>query len=87
MEIEEIIERLIGKIEPMGEHNEDANRFANLVKYRKVLDFIIDKLLQCADYKNDKRESVNRIGEKAFEILKDLDFIQEQLEIIESEED
>lgn len=87
MEIKEILERLLGKIEPVGETNEDNKRFENLDRYREVLNFIIDRLLICANYKNDNRYSVNRIGEEAFEILKDIDFVQEQLEIIELEEE
>lgn len=87
MEIKEILERLLGKIEPVGETNEDNKRFENLDRYREVLNFIIDRLLICANYKNDNRYSVNKIGEEAFEILKDIDFIQEQLEIIELEEE
>lgn len=83
MKIEEILEKLLGKIEPVGETNEDNERFENLFRYREVLDFIIDRLLICSNYKNDERYSVNRIGEKAFKILKDLDFIQEELELIE----
>ena len=69
MDEKEIITKLLGKIEPMGETYEDNQRYDNLSSYDVILSFLISELAECIKYKDDNRYSVNRIGEKAYEIL------------------
>lgn len=69
MDIEEILEKLFGKIYPYGSTEIDEERFENLVNYEKAVAFIIDRLVECASFKNDDRYSCNRIGEKAYNLL------------------
>ncbi len=88
MEIEEILERLFGNIQPLCDQTQDDIRYENLDIYSKVFDFIIEELIESAKWKNDNRYSANRIGEKAFEILKiQNDYITDELRIIEEQGD
>lgn len=70
MSTEEIVKRLCGEITPIGETNTDKENFENLFNYEAVLLFVTDKLRFCTEYKDDPRYSVNKIGKKAFDILK-----------------
>lgn len=84
MSEEEIINRLFGDIQPLYETYEDDKRFDNLNNYGKILDFIIDELVECAKYKNDNSYSANRIGEKAFNLLKiQVEYLQDILDELE----
>lgn len=70
MSEKEIITKLFGKIEPVGETNADEERYNNLSSYDVLVAFLISELNESAKYKDDNRYSVNRIGEKAYEILR-----------------
>ena len=84
MEIEEILERLLGNIEPLCDQTQDDIRYKNIDVYGKVLDFVVESFVESAKYKNDNRYSAAKIGERAFEILKlQNDYITDELRIIE----
>ena len=83
MDEQEIISRLFGKIEPMGETNADEERYNNLSSYDVIVAFLISELTECIKYKDDNRYSVKRIGEKAYAILQEQyeclkDYIEEE---------
>jgi len=87
MEIEEIINKLFGYINPVGETNEDNKRYKNLDNYRRVVDYVIEELVECARYKNSNQYSVQRSGEEAFNILNtQLEYLQDVFEEINNEE-
>lgn len=87
MEVEEILERLFGNIQPVCDQTIDDQRYENLDVYSKIFDYIIEELIGSAKYKNDNRYSANKIGEKAYEILKiQNEYIQNELRIIEEQE-
>lgn len=46
MDIYEIVKKLVGKIDPVGESNTDEDRFENL----KVMTALVDSLLTDIDY-------------------------------------
>lgn len=69
MEIEEILEKLMGNIAPVCETNEDNSRFNNLEIYKNALNYIVEELIECAKWKGDHRYSADRIGKEAFDIL------------------
>lgn len=78
---EMIIKKLYGEIEPVGETDEDEERYNNLLEYMKLYYIIYDNLLKVAKYKNDERYSVKKIGEKAYKILKyEIENIEADLE-------
>ena len=70
MSTEEIIKKLFGEIRPVGETNTDHERYNNLSNYEQVLILVTNELINCAEDKDDVRYSVNKIGKRAFNILK-----------------
>lgn len=70
MSAEEIIKKLFGEIRPVGETNTDSERYNNLSNYEQVLILVTNELINCAEDKDDVRYSVNKIGKRAFNILK-----------------
>lgn len=82
MEIEEIIDKLFGEIQPLCETNEDNERFENLYTYQRIYDYLTNELIECAKWKNDYRYSAKKIGKKAYEILK-LNYEQIENELME----
>ena len=69
MDIHEIVKKLVGRIDPVGETNEDDQRFVNL----KVLTALVDKLLADIDnvaMEKDRHEySRSRAGKFASEFF------------------
>ena len=80
MKIEEVLSKLLGKINPTGSHEIDMERLSNIENYNDVLFYIAKELLEASKYKNDYRSSMCQIGERANEILLGL---KETLEDIE----
>lgn len=88
MEIEEILEKLFGQIYPYGSTEIDEKRYNNLENYKKALNFIVDKLVECASFNNDNRFSCNNIGSKAYDILNGRkDIIEECLRLNKGEDE
>lgn len=86
MSKEEIIEKLFGKIMPVGETYEDKKRFENLLDYNEILEIIINKIVNCSNYNNDNRYSVCKIGVESMNILINLrNFLEDVLLEIEGE--
>ena len=79
MDIEEVLNKLLGEVYPTANQTIDNERFENLKLYDKALWFIIHSLCNCYDWKDDNRYSAQIIGEKASDILKGL---QEELDYI-----
>lgn len=69
MEIEKIIYKLFGDIQPLCDTNYDEERFNNIANYEKALRYIVNELIECAKWKDDNRYSAEKIGNKANEIL------------------
>jgi hypothetical protein len=69
MEIDEILEKLMGNIKPVCETNEDNIRFNRLETYKIALNYIVEELIECVKWKDDYRYSADRIGKEAFDIL------------------
>jgi len=69
MDVHEVVKKLIGKIEPIGETNEDDRRFDNL----KIITALVDDLLTDIDavaMEKDRQEySINRAGKFAAEFF------------------
>lgn len=73
MDICEIVKKLVGKIEPIGDESYDKKSFENL----KVMTDLIDKLLfditeVVAENKNRQEYSMKRAGEYANKFLDEI---------------
>ena len=71
MSISEILKKLLGEIEPVGETNEDNKRFNNIQNYYETLSFILAQLSDASRYKDKPQASLQRIGEECYDILKE----------------
>lgn len=86
MEIDDILNRLLGDVMPVADQTIDDERYDNIVNYEIALESIIWDLIKCAKWKNDNRYSANRIGERTYNILKNtIDTIQDELRIIDGQ--
>ena len=80
MKIDEILSKLLGKIETTGSHEVDMERLGNIENYSDSLFYIVDKLLEASKSKNDYRASMCQVGEKANQVLLGLKEILEDIE-------
>lgn len=71
MSIEEILEKLLGNIEPVGETNEDDKRYENIENYKKALNFVFSRLEKASLYADRKEYSMQKIGKECNEFLRD----------------
>lgn len=81
MKMLEIIEKLIGNVQPYGDTNIDKTRYENLDLLGEVVVDLVYLIGGVADYKDDYRSSVKEMGEMAY---KDLIIIKEYIETITS---
>ena len=71
----EIIDKSIGKVEPVGEHNVDRNRLKNLKELHELIDELINLLMRIesdSSYANSYEASVQEIYTTNHEWLIDL---------------
>lgn len=68
--INEVLDKLIGKIEPVGETNIDSERFENLKTVIGVVDDLLIRIEEVAQYKNYQEHSIKRSAEFAEKWLK-----------------
>ncbi len=71
LSIEEILHKLLGEIEPYGSEAIDKERHKNVENYYVALSFIINKLHNAALLKNRKEESINKIAQECYLILRE----------------
>lgn len=85
-DIATLFERLFGNIQPLCDESIDRKRYDNLSFYEEAVEFLARELVESAKWKNDNRYSANRIGERAYSILKRLvDDVEDELRLIEEE--
>jgi hypothetical protein len=72
MEYYEIIKKLIGNIEPVGESNADAARYNNLIATIELVDQLITDISRAAMSSDRPEYSMHVIGKRAKEYLNDL---------------
>ena len=68
----EVINRLVGDIEPYGESHHDEIAYDNQEELIYIIQELIDALGANSRYKNRVQYSVKEIGERAYDSLKDL---------------
>jgi inorganic pyrophosphatase len=70
MDYYEIVRKLIGNIEPVGETNEDDRRFENLKKITELTEKLIAEIANVeSDYKSAYQYSMKRVSNYAGEFL------------------
>ena len=68
--IKEVIDRIIGNIQPAGDTALDNERTKNLDLYIELLDLMTTDIYKIAFKKDDHRHSIQDMGNKAFKHLK-----------------
>ena len=77
IDLYELIEKINGKIEPIGETHIDNDRFENLQRLVKLVDKLIFDINEVAGLRDREQYSLKKAGKYAFDSLKE---IQEALE-------
>ena len=72
MSIEQIIEKLVGNINPVGETNTDEVRFENLITMCGVVQELIGKIEDVAKEKDRYEYSIKKAGNYAHDFLCEL---------------
>ena len=72
MEIIDVVKKLTGKIQPVGDSNEDAKRFENLLQTCCLIDQLLTEIHRISILKSDCRGSMKKAGKYADEFLKDI---------------
>jgi hypothetical protein len=72
MDYYDIIKKLIGNIEPVGESNQDELRYHNLGETIELVDKLITDISRAAMNFDRPEYSMSRIGKRAKEYLRDL---------------
>lgn len=68
----DVIKKLIGPINPVGETTEDNKRFANLEEMTTVVNKLLYDIYQVSKEKDRHEYSVKKAGEYAHEFLKEV---------------
>ena len=72
MRIDEILNKLLGDIQPLADTTIDGERICNIENYNDALYYLINELKEASKWKDDSRESAKRIGKECNKILLDL---------------
>ena len=69
MNLHDVVERLTGPIQPIGETNADAARFENLCSLIALVDHLLYQISLVAELKDRHEHSVKRAGKHADDFL------------------
>lgn len=72
MELIDVVKKLTGKIQPIGESTEDANRYNNLLSMCSLVDGLIHEICLISLLKDHYQGSLMKAGKFADEFLQDL---------------
>jgi len=72
MEMIDVVRRLLGPIEPVGESREDERRLHNLEATIDVVDRLMCDINSAADEANRTEHSMRVIGQRAKQFLNDI---------------
>jgi len=72
MELIDVVKKLIGQTQPIGETNTDDIRFEHLIELCKLTYELISELESLRQYKTSHEFSVKRVGQFADNYLKRL---------------
>lgn len=86
IDLHELIEKVNGKIEPIGETHIDDSRFDNLQRLVKLVDKLIFDINEVAGLRDREQYSLKKAGQYAFNYLKEMQEALEDEEYRENEE-
>ena len=69
MSISELLDKILGKIEPYGDTTIDEERYRNIPNYDEALDFILKRLKEAAKLKDRQEYSIQKIAIECEDIL------------------
>ena len=69
--LSDILMKLNGQVEPVGETNADNRRLENLIRLEEVLDILLEEVADVCHYVNRAEWSMNYAGKNAITWLKD----------------
>lgn len=72
MDYSEIVDKLIGPIQPLGETNEDEQRFKNLQEMCTLTEHLVEKIQTVAWTMHFNQHSVQKAGQYADTFLNNL---------------
>ena len=72
MDIYEVVEKLVGPINPVGETHTDNVRYENLKELIELTDRLVGKISSCAYLKDRAEFSISRAGRSCQGFLDDL---------------
>lgn len=69
MSISEMLDKILGKIEPYGDTTIDEERYKNIPNYDEALDFVLKRLKEAAKLKDRPEYSIEKIATECEDIL------------------
>jgi len=72
MDFHEIVKKLIGEIDPVGETNTDNARFENLKAMTELVDELLSDIYRVTQGNNRHEYSINRAGQFAASFLDEM---------------
>jgi hypothetical protein len=72
MDLYEIVMKLVGPVQAIGDSEVDFQRFNNLKKLTILVDQLLFEIGRAAESKDRAQASMKKIGEHAFDFLEDL---------------
>jgi hypothetical protein len=72
MEILDVVRKLVGPIQPVGDSNEDLERLASLKTLTKLVGELLKDIETAAENANSEEASVKLIGDRALKFLEDI---------------
>ena len=69
MNTTEVIMKIIGKVNPIGETNEDERRYDNLIELLEITNHLIGIIDRVAINKDSKMHSKYKLGKRAYEFM------------------
>lgn len=76
----EIIDKLVGSINPTGDHGVDEDRIKNLEKYIALSDSLFMNIVHIAtSFRERKESSIRTLSDMAFENLKETHLLLQEI--------
>ena len=72
VDVVDIVMKLVGEVQPIGDSSVDANRFENLNRLTDVVNKLCAEIYKVSQYDGRHEQSVRKAGRCAFEFLLDL---------------
>lgn len=72
MSLTDVVMKLVGQIAPIGETNEDARRYENLLTIITLVENLMSEIDSVSSHHDDYRYSMSRAGKCAKNFIKNL---------------